>query len=233
MERIKKLLSVLPHPVRYVLTLVIGFVLLILGLIMMVTPGPGLVFIFFGLSILALEIEWARELNKQGLQGLERIVARLKSLKPKDLFVIFAIAEGITWTLLILGLLAKAFTSIAPIVVTIIGGIHGLVFLGYGVSAALVGVNQRWGVGKIVLGIALAIVPFATIPFERIQLKQATLEGEWRTVETEHPQDATWFDRLFRWFINRPLVLILALVAVVAAIFASLLLIGPPDQWGK
>ena len=59
--------------------MVIGFVLLILGLIMMVTPGPGLLFIFFGLSILALEIEWARELNKQGLQGLERIVAKLKS----------------------------------------------------------------------------------------------------------------------------------------------------------
>ena len=60
--------------------MVIGFVLLILGLIMMVTPGPGLLFIFFGLSILALEIEWARELNKQGLQGLERIVAKLKSI---------------------------------------------------------------------------------------------------------------------------------------------------------
>jgi hypothetical protein len=45
---------------------------------MLVTPGPGLLFIFFGLSILALEIEWARELNKQGIQGLEKIVARIK-----------------------------------------------------------------------------------------------------------------------------------------------------------
>lgn len=56
----------------------VGSILLIMGLIMMVTPGPGLLFIFFGLSILALEIEWARELNKQGMQGLERIVARIK-----------------------------------------------------------------------------------------------------------------------------------------------------------
>ena len=233
MERIKKLLSALPHPVRYVLTLVIGFVLLVLGLIMMVTPGPGLVFIFFGLSILALEIEWARELNKQGLQGLERIVARVKNLKPKDLFVVFAIAEAVTWTLLILGLLAKAFTSIAPIVVTVIGGIHGLVFLGYGVTAALVGVNQRWSTGKIILGIALAIVPYATIPFERVQLKKQTLEGEWRTAASDHPKDNSWFDRLFRWFINRPLLLVLALLAVIAAIFATLLLVGPPDSWGK
>ncbi len=80
MEKIKSLLAKLPHPVRWVLTMVLGFLLLILGLIMMVTPGPGLLFIFFGLSILALEIEWARELNKQGLQGLERLVAKIKSI---------------------------------------------------------------------------------------------------------------------------------------------------------
>jgi hypothetical protein len=54
---------------------------------MLVTPGPGLLFIFFGLSILALEIKWARELNQQGVQGLERIVARIKKIfrrKPKN-----------------------------------------------------------------------------------------------------------------------------------------------------
>lgn len=80
MEKIKSILAKLPHPVRWVLTMVVGFVLLILGLIMMVTPGPGILFIFFGLSILALEIEWARELNKQGVQGLERLVAKVKEL---------------------------------------------------------------------------------------------------------------------------------------------------------
>lgn len=84
MEKIKGFLAKLPHPVRWVLTMVVGFTLLILGLIMMVTPGPGLLFIFFGLSILALEIEWARELNKQGMQGLEKIVAKLKSFFRKN-----------------------------------------------------------------------------------------------------------------------------------------------------
>lgn len=78
MERIKRFLGKLPHPIRWVLTMVVGFILLILGLIMMVTPGPGLLFIFFGLSILALEIEWARQLNKQGMQGLEILVDKLK-----------------------------------------------------------------------------------------------------------------------------------------------------------
>ncbi len=80
MEKLKSLLAKLSHPVRWVVTMIVGFVLLILGLIMMVTPGPGLLFIFFGLSVLSLEIEWARELNKAGLQGLEKIVAKIKSV---------------------------------------------------------------------------------------------------------------------------------------------------------
>ena len=87
MEKLKNLLAKLPHPVRWVLSMVFGFALLILGLVMLVTPGPGILFIFFGLSILALEIEWARELNKQGVQGLERIVAKLKEFfkrKPRQ-----------------------------------------------------------------------------------------------------------------------------------------------------
>jgi uncharacterized protein (TIGR02611 family) len=89
LEKIKSILGKLPHPVRWVLTMVVGFVLLILGLIMMVTPGPGILFIFFGLSILALEIKWAQEVNKQGMQGLERIMAKLKSIfrpnkKPRE-----------------------------------------------------------------------------------------------------------------------------------------------------
>jgi uncharacterized protein (TIGR02611 family) len=89
MEKLKNILDKLPHPVRWAVIMVVGFVLLIIGLIMMITPGPGLLFIFFGLSILAIEIKWAQEVNKAGMQGLEKIVAKLKSVfkignKPKQ-----------------------------------------------------------------------------------------------------------------------------------------------------
>lgn len=87
MNKLKLFLDKLPHPVRWAVTMAIGFILLVLGLIMLVTPGPGILFIFFGLSILALELEWAREVNKQGIQGLERIVLRVKAFfkrKPKN-----------------------------------------------------------------------------------------------------------------------------------------------------
>lgn len=85
MEKLKAFLSKLPHPIRWTIVMLIGFTLLLMGLVMMVTPGPGLLFVFFGLSILALEIKWARELNQQGMQGLERIVAKLKQIfRRKD-----------------------------------------------------------------------------------------------------------------------------------------------------
>jgi uncharacterized protein (TIGR02611 family) len=84
MEKLKAFLGKLPHPIRWAIVMVIGFILLIMGLIMLVTPGPGLLFIFLGTSILALEIKWARELNQQGMQGLERIVAKLKEIFKRN-----------------------------------------------------------------------------------------------------------------------------------------------------
>ena len=83
MEKLKTVLNNLPHPVRWVIVMVVGFFLVGLGLVMLVTPGPGLLFLFFGTSILALEIKWARELNQQGMQGLERIVAKVKAFFAK------------------------------------------------------------------------------------------------------------------------------------------------------
>lgn len=106
-------------------------------------------------------------------------------------------------------------------------------FLGYAVMAALVGVNQRWGIGRIVLGVVLAIVPFATIPFDRNLENKGLLGGAWRLQATADPRDNSWFDRLFRWFLNRPFLLAATLIVVVAAIFATLLTLGPPTEWGK
>ena len=80
MKKLEKFLSKLPHPIRWVTIMVLGFLLVIVGILILPTPAPGLLLIFFGLSILALEIKWARELNQQGMQILERILARLKKI---------------------------------------------------------------------------------------------------------------------------------------------------------
>ena len=44
---------------------VVGFTALVLGAAMLVTPGPGWLVIFLGLSVLAAEFVWARLLLKR------------------------------------------------------------------------------------------------------------------------------------------------------------------------
>ena len=152
---------------------------------------------------------------------------------PKTLYKTFALAEGVTWTRRLAGLTIRALVEAPPLLLTVVGGLHGLVFLAYGVISALVGVNQRWGFARTALAVALAIVPYATIPFERAVEKQGRLTGPWRKSASEDKRDNFWLDRLFRWFLNRPALLVLALVAVVVAIFAALLVVGPPGGWPK
>ena len=150
---------------------------------------------------------------------------------PKSIYRFFATGEAITWGLLISALVSRALGDLIPHAVTIAGSIHGAMFLSYCVVAVLVGLNQRWAIGKIAGAVALAIVPFATVPFDRRLLKQNALEGSWRTEATEDPRDKGLIDRLFRWFIARPVILVLLIVLVLPAIFGFLLFLGPPTEW--
>jgi len=47
---------------KRVIRVVVGFTLLIVGVLLLVLPGPGWVTIFFGLALLAAEFAWARRL---------------------------------------------------------------------------------------------------------------------------------------------------------------------------
>jgi integral membrane protein len=152
-------------------------------------------------------------------------------MSPKSLYRLFAIGEAITWGLLISALIARALVSDLGIGVTIAGTIHGAMFLSYCTTAVLVGVNQRWRFGKIAAAVSFAIVPFATVPLDRSLMKRGQLVGSWRTEKSDHPGDAGWFDKLFRWFIARPLVLIATLVLAVVSLFSFLLALGSPTTW--
>jgi integral membrane protein len=152
-------------------------------------------------------------------------------MSPKKLFQTFAVGEAFTWALLISALIARALVEGLAIAVTIAGTILGAMFLSYCTTAVLVGVNQRWSFGKIAAAVSLAIVPFATVPFDRSLLKKGRLEGAWRTQQSDHPSDKSVIDRLFRWFIARPLVLILTLVLAVVTLFFVLLSLGSPTTW--
>jgi integral membrane protein len=149
-------------------------------------------------------------------------------LTPRKLYFVLAIAEACTWTALIVGLILKANSAIDPMLLTTIGGIHGFVFISYGATAILVGINQRWHFGVGLLAVITAILPYATIPFEIVQAKRGALDGVWRLEATDDPRDQHWFDKLVRWFLNRPLLLALAILVGILSIFASLLIMGPP-----
>jgi uncharacterized protein (TIGR02611 family) len=48
--------------VRRVFLILAGFTLLLAGVVMLVTPGPGIAAILLGLGLLAAEFVWARRL---------------------------------------------------------------------------------------------------------------------------------------------------------------------------
>lgn len=48
--------------VRRFFKILAGFTLLVIGLVMLFTPGPGWLVIFLGLTLLAAEFVWARRL---------------------------------------------------------------------------------------------------------------------------------------------------------------------------
>lgn len=48
--------------VRRFFKILIGFTLLLVGAVMLFTPGPGWLVIFLGLTLLAAEFVWARRL---------------------------------------------------------------------------------------------------------------------------------------------------------------------------
>jgi integral membrane protein len=147
---------------------------------------------------------------------------------PSKLYRVLAIAEAITWTLLITGLILRATAGLDETLFTAVGAVHGFVFISYGATAILVAINQRWKFGVGLLAVITAIIPFATIPFEIVQERRGALAGPWRLTQTDDPRDNHWFDRFIRWFLNRPALLVTAIVVAIVLIFVILLTAGPP-----
>jgi uncharacterized protein (TIGR02611 family) len=82
---------------------VAGFVVLIAGVVMMVTPGPGVVAIVAGLAILATEWAWAERLLDKAKQSgkvvLDQATASPARIVLSVLLTVAGIAAGI-WAFL-------------------------------------------------------------------------------------------------------------------------------------
>lgn len=151
-------------------------------------------------------------------------------LTPKRLYGFLATAEMFTWGLLILGMVLK-YGQISDAFIPVFGGIHGLTFLSYCVVTCFVWVNQRWSLGRGVLGLASSIIPFCTVPFERSTARAGLLEGGWRLVAGgEEPRG--FVESIQAWCLRHPVPAVILGVIAIAVVFTILLILGPPVPRG-
>jgi len=147
------------------------------------------------------------------------------TVSPRGLFKTFAFAEMFTWAGLITAIILRSLevTNIVPIA----GGLHGFVFLSYCVTTVFVWVNQRWSTRLGLAGLFLAIVPFATVPFDVWVDRRDLLGGPWRLAPGgDAPRG--FVEHVQAWVLRNVVLAIVALVVLVTVVFLTLLWLGPP-----
>lgn len=154
-------------------------------------------------------------------------MAESRLVTPKLLFRRVAVAEAITWALLLVGMFLKYVTETTDLGVRIFGMVHGVVFIAYGLIAITTWVNQRWQLGVGMLALVSAVPPFATILFDRRIEAAGLLEGPWRFgAGGETPSSVP--ERVLAWLTRNPgLAAVVGLVAV-AGLTGFALVVGPP-----
>lgn len=141
-------------------------------------------------------------------------------MSPRQLYRVVATAEMITWTLLILGMVLK-YSGVTEWGVRVGGLVHGVGFLCYVLANVFVGLNQRWSLRTMAVGIASAFVPWCTWPYDRWLEKHSKLDGPWR------PEGSG----LRGWLLRHPVLALLLAAVGVAAVTSVLLWLGPPTGW--
>ena len=144
---------------------------------------------------------------------------------PRQLFRATAVAEAVTWALLLTGMVLKYVTRTTEVGVQVGGMLHGVVFLAYVLSAVAVALDARWSRGRTLLALVAAVPPFLTVWFERSADRRGELPTRWRLRE-ESPAGPV--ERVLAWLVRNPVAGAGAGVAGVAALTGLALLVGPP-----
>ncbi|WP_313822126.1 DUF3817 domain-containing protein [Citricoccus sp.] len=151
---------------------------------------------------------------------------------PRALYRVFATAEMFTWALLILAMVLK-YSGATEVLMPAAGGAHGFVFLCYCVVTVGVWINQRWGSGRGAAAVLLAVVPFATLPFERSLARRGEPDATWRLVDgrTGDLGPRGFWESLEAWVLRNVILAAVVTAVVVVVVFTLLLMAGPPGQW--
>ena len=148
----------------------------------------------------------------------------MSRLTPRSLFRGLAVAEAITWALLLSGMFLKYVTETTELGVRIFGMVHGVVFIAYCLVTLIVAIDQKWSLSRTVLGLVAAVPPFATLLFEMYADRRGLLGPEWFS---EH-DSPTARERAVCWLLRHHRLATGLLVAAVAGLTGIALLVGPP-----
>jgi uncharacterized protein (TIGR02611 family) len=68
----------LPHPLRWIIVATVGSTIVLLGIVFLFIPGPGLPLVVLGVAILATEFAWAQVVYARIKDETEKMTARAK-----------------------------------------------------------------------------------------------------------------------------------------------------------
>lgn len=149
------------------------------------------------------------------------------STTPARLFRTVAIAEAVTWTGLLVGMFLKYVTETTELGVRVFGMLHGVVFVAYVVTTAVVWVDRRWSAGRGLLALVAAVPPLATLPLEWWAVRKDWLGDGWRLpagAGTALP------DRFVAWLLTNPMRGLAVGLVAIAALTGLALVVGPPTS---
>ncbi|MCU1538169.1 MAG: rane protein [Humibacillus sp.] len=151
-------------------------------------------------------------------------------MTPRTLYRRIAVAEVVTWALLLLGMVLKYVTKTTDLGVRVFGLVHGVVFIAFCLVTVLLWVHQRWSVREGVLGLLSAVPPFLTVWWERRLGRRGRLDGGWRFGPAADSPDTptTPAERVVALLLARPALAVAIGAAAVVALTSLALAVGPP-----
>lgn len=145
-------------------------------------------------------------------------------MTPQALFRRVAVAEAVTWAILLVGMVLKYVTETTELGVRIGGMLHGIVFVAYCVTTVVVAVDQRWTARRTAIGLLSSVPPFFTVLFDLLA-ERAGAFGPWR-LTVDAPERG--IDRPVGWMLRNPVLGLVSGLATVAVLTGLALLVGPP-----
>lgn len=146
-------------------------------------------------------------------------------LTPLQVFRVAAVTEAFTWAGLLVGIFLKRVTHTTDLGVQVFGMLHGVAFVAFCLVTVIVAIDQRWSVGRALLGLASAVPPFFTVVFERYAERRGMLRDHWLSSQATSETAA---QRAVCWLLRNHRAALGGFAVAVAALTGLALLVGPP-----